>query len=60
MQFLRGLGFFLLGWILASMVASLVIGVVGARATSLGDSAQLLAALAGGIAMLVYQRNTKG
>jgi hypothetical protein len=60
MQFLRGLGFFLLGWILASMVASLVIGVVGARATSLGDSAQLLAALAGGIAMLVYLRNTKG
>lgn len=59
MKFLRGVGYFLLGWLLASIVASAVIGAIGARATTLGDSAQLIAALAGGIAMLIYQRNNR-
>lgn len=59
MKFLRGAGYFLLGWLLASIVASAVIGAMGARATTLGDSAQLTAALAGGIAMLIYQRNNR-
>ena len=59
MNFLKGLGFFLLGWILASVVASTFIGAIGARATTLGDSAQLIAALAGGVAMVVYQRNKR-
>jgi len=57
MSILRSIGYFLLGWLLGSIVASAVIGAAGARATTLGDSAQLTAALAGGIAMLVYQRN---
>jgi len=57
MKFLRGVGYFVLGWLLASIVASAFIGAIGARATTLGDSAQLTAAFAGGIAMLVYQRN---
>ena len=59
MNFLRGLGFFLLGWIACSMVSSVLIRVIGATATPLGDSAQLIAALAGGIAMVVYQRNKR-
>lgn len=59
MKFLRGVGYFLLGWLLASIVASAIIGAMGARATTLGDLAQLTAALAGGIAMLIYQRNNR-
>lgn len=59
MGFLRGLGAFLFGWVTASVISNIVIGAIGARATPLGDSAQLTAALAGGIAMLVYQRNKR-
>lgn len=59
MKFLKSLGFFLLGWLLASVVASTFIGAIGARATTLGDSAQLIAALAGGVAMVVYQKNKR-
>jgi len=56
MSFLRGLGYFVLGWVICSAISSIAIGAVGAHGTSVGDSAQLLAALTGGIAIVLYKR----
>ncbi len=57
MNFLRGLGYFVLGWVICSAISSIAISVIGATATPVGDSAQLLAALTGGIATVLYKRN---